>query len=81
MKQGEITYRFETPVYSGNILYVNLIARYSCVNNCLFCSKPETYGKENIYEQKAGANLFLSKSPSVETVIALIDKKIQKKDT
>lgn len=81
--KGKITYRFETPAYPGNILYVNLIKRYSCTNNCLFCSRPRTkqdVGKENIYEKKAGSFLYLSRSPSVERVLEEVDKDIKPSD-
>ena len=66
--KGKIAYRFETPVYPSNILYVNLVDNYRCVNNCLFCSRPKKerdIGKPNIYERKAGSFLFLPKTPSI----------------
>jgi len=79
IKTGKIVYRFTTPVYPANILYVNLIAKYSCSNDCLFCSRPRTtkkFGKPNIYEKKACANLYLPKSPSINKVMREIKKKI-----
>ncbi|MBW2982592.1 radical SAM protein, partial [Candidatus Woesearchaeota archaeon] len=78
-----LTYRFETPKYPGNILYVNLITGYSCTNDCLFCSRPRTkkdIGKPNIYEKKAGSFLYLSKSPTVEEVMCSIDSEIKEDD-
>lgn len=77
-----LTYRFETPVYPGNILYVNLIAKYSCTNDCLFCSRPrkKDIGKQNIYEKKAGSFLYLPESPSVEEIIKSIDSEIKEDD-
>lgn len=78
-----LTYRFETPIYPGNILYVNLIENYSCTNDCLFCSRPrkkEDIGKHNIYEKKAGSFLYLPKSPSVEEVISSIGSEIKEDD-
>jgi len=79
-----ITYRFKTPHYSGSILYVNIIANYSCTNNCLFCSRPRNkleFGKKNIYETKANANLFLNKVPSKAEIMSEIRKNIRKSDT
>ena len=79
-----ITYRFTTPRYPGNILYVNIIANYACTNDCLFCSRPRTkseLGKENIYEKKAGTSLYLPRSPSIDEVMGAIDEEIEKEDT
>jgi len=81
--QGKIVYRFETPIYPGNIVYINLISNYQCVNNCEFCSRPKTendIGKPNIYEQKAGTSLYLKTSPSVEQVIKAIESEIRDSD-
>jgi TatD family-associated radical SAM protein len=81
--KGNIAYRFETPAYPGNILYVNLVERYSCTNDCIFCSRPRTLeevGKTNIYEKKAGSFLFLEKSPSADEVMESIDAKIREDD-
>ncbi|MBU0959007.1 MAG: radical SAM protein [Nanoarchaeota archaeon] len=83
MKKGKIAYRFETPFYPGNILYVNLIKNYSCVNNCRFCGRPRNkkeIGKPNIYEKKANSFLYLSKSPSEKLVIEKIKEEIKKND-
>ena len=56
MVADRITYRFETPVYPSNILYVNVISQYHCTNNCRFCSRPRNGipDSDNIYEKKAG---------------------------
>ena len=82
MKKGKIVYKFTTPHYPNpNILYINLIARYSCTNDCLFCSRPrkkEDIGKGNIYEKKAQSFLYLSKSPSIKRIMDELDKKIKK---
>ena len=75
-----ITYRFKTPEYSGNILYVNLIERYTCINDCLFCSKPTKPETSNIYEKKAGTNLYLDKTPTIDEIMGAIDKDIQEND-
>jgi len=80
---GKIAYRFETPAYPGNILYVNLIANYSCTNDCLFCSRPrgkEEIGKINIYEKKAGSFLYLENSPSVNDILNSIGSEIRAND-
>jgi len=80
-----ITYRFTTPVYPENILYVNIIPHYSCINDCLFCSRPrdgrEDVHQQNIYEQKAGTSLYLAKLPSVDAIVHAIEQDIQVTDT
>ncbi|MFA6888498.1 MAG: radical SAM protein [Candidatus Woesearchaeota archaeon] len=66
-----IAYKFTTPIRPENTTYVNLIPNYSCVNNCLFCSRPRTperYGK-SVYEQKAGTSLYLQKVPTIEEIM------------
>lgn len=77
--KGKIVYKFKTPIYPANILYVNLIGNYKCINNCRFCSRPRTkkdIGKPNIYEKKANSFLYLKKSPSVKEVMNSIDKEV-----
>lgn len=80
---GKIVYKFISPAYPNpNILYINLIANYSCSNDCLFCSRPRSrrqIGKPNIYEEKANSFLYLKKSPSVKKIITELRKKISKK--
>jgi len=81
--QEKIVYRFETPVYPGDILYINLIEKYSCINDCLFCFRPRTkedVGKPNIYEKKAGSFLYLEKSPSIEELQKAIKKELKEND-
>ncbi len=81
--EGKIAYRFETPIYPGDIIYVNLVDKYNCVNNCEFCSRPRTekdIGKPNIYEQKAGTSLYLKKSPTTEQVMKAIESEIKEGD-
>ena len=81
--KGSIVYRFETPIYLSSILYVNLIQKYSCINNCRFCGRPRNkrdIEKPNIYEKKAKSFLYLEKSPKVETVLKEINKKLKKED-
>ena len=81
--KGKIVYRFETPVYPANILYINLIKNYSCVNNCRFCGRPRSkkdIGKPNIYEKKANSSLYLKESPTEKEVLTEIKKKIKKDD-
>ena len=81
--EEKIVYRFETPVYPGNILYVNLIENYNCINDCLFCSRPRTradIGKPNIYEKKAGSFLYLDRSPTIEQIMTSIDSEIRDDD-
>lgn len=81
--KGKIAYRFETPVYPGDIVYVNLIARYSCTNNCLFCERPrkeEDFGKANIYKKKVNSSLFLPNSPELEEIMWSIKSEIKEKD-
>lgn len=81
--EGKIAYRFETPIHPRNIVYVNLIDNYQCVNDCEFCSRPRTredFGKPNIYEQKAGASLHLKKSPTIEQVMKAVESEIKEGD-
>ncbi len=83
-RKGEIAYRFESSVSPGKILYVNLIANYSCINDCLFCARPrgkEEIGKPNIYERGAGASLFLAKSPSVDQIMDSIKAGVRNDDS
>lgn len=82
-EEGKIAYRFETPIYPGDIVYVNLVDNYKCVNNCEFCSRPRTQedlGKPNIYEQKAGTSLHLKKSPNTEQVMRALESEIREGD-
>lgn len=81
--RGSITYRFTTPYYPGNILYVNMIGRYACQNNCRFCARPRTkeeIGRPNIYENKAQSFLYLPRAPTLNQVIKAIEKDIRKDD-
>lgn len=78
-----ITYRFSTPIYPSNILYVNITPNYTCINNCVFCSRPRTkkdFHKPNIYETKAGTSLYLKKSPTLKEIITEINYNIDKND-
>jgi len=80
---GKVVYRFKTPVYPGNILYVNLIGKYGCFNDCRFCGRPRSkkeFGKPNIYEKKAGAVLYLPRSPSAKRVLESINREIKDND-
>ncbi|TKJ17609.1 hypothetical protein CEE44_03685 [Candidatus Woesearchaeota archaeon B3_Woes] len=77
---GNITYSFATPYDpKANILYVNVVPTYDCMNSCRFCSRTDAVkGEPNIYEQKAGANLYLPTAPSVEKVVNEIESKRKK---
>lgn len=82
-EEGTITYRFGNPFSPGSTLYLNLIAKYACTNDCLFCSRPRgesERGKPNIYESSAGTSLYLSKSPSIDEVMAAIASNIKSED-
>lgn len=82
-EEGKIAYRFSTPVYPGDIVYVNLVNNYECVNDCSFCSRPRTkadVGKPNIYEQKAGTSLHLKRSPTVEQIMQAVESEIREGD-
>lgn len=84
MKKGKIAYRFKESYYPGNILYINLIANYSCVNDCKFCGRPRTkeeIGRPNIYEEETDSFLYLPKSPSIDEIMADIEKEIKPEDT
>ena len=83
VKPGKIAYRFETPIYPGHIVYVNLVDNYKCVNNCSFCTRPRTkkdIGKPNIYEQKAGTSLYLKKSPTVDQIMKAVSSETKEGD-
>lgn len=75
--EGNIVYSFATPYDpKADILYVNVVPKYSCVNSCRFCSRTDAIkGKLNIYEQKAGMRLYLPRSPSVNEIVNEIDAK------
>jgi GTP 3',8-cyclase len=76
-----IVYRFETPEYSGNILYVNVVPKYKCVNECGFCSRQDAIaGKPNIYEKKTGCSLYLPRKPTIDEVMREIDREIKQDD-
>jgi GTP 3',8-cyclase len=80
---GAITYRFSSPAIPSKTLYVNLIARYGCVNDCVFCSRPRDeseLGKPNFYEAGAGVSLYLPKSPSTREVMDSISANILEDD-
>ncbi len=81
--EGSIVYRFSTPYDpKAQILYVNVIPKYKCSNNCTFCSKEDAIkGLPNIYEKKAGTSLYLSKAPTVEQVVNAVEKELQQKKT
>ncbi|MHC4479185.1 MAG: hypothetical protein ACYTEL_26485 [Planctomycetota bacterium] len=81
--QGKIVYRFTSPAHPANILYVNLIGRYSCPNDCLFCGRPRLGREEwhpNVYEQKAGTSLYLPESPPLYEVLDAIGEEIRPDD-
>lgn len=71
--QGSLLYSFSSPHRRGRkTLYVNSVGRFSCVNSCRFCSREDAIrGKPNIYEKKAGTNLYLPKAPSAEAILLL----------
>jgi TatD family-associated radical SAM protein len=75
-----LTYRFTTPVYPAEILYINCIPQYSCTNDCLFCSRPRHAPTENIYEKKAGTSLHLAQQPTVDEIIRAIEINIRPTD-
>lgn len=77
---AKIAYRFETPIYPGNILYLNLVSGYACTNRCLFCSKPDRKGVANIYEKKAGTSLYLERVPTLKEVMIAVDEKYKERD-
>jgi len=82
-KEGAIVYRYSSPIVPSSILYINLIARYACTNNCRFCSRPRgeaERGKPNLYEAGAGTSLYLPESPSIEEVMSAIASNIKSED-
>jgi TatD family-associated radical SAM protein len=75
---GKIVYSFATPKgRAANTLFINVIPKYSCPNNCRFCSRADAIkGRPNIYEKKAGANLFLEHAPQIDTVLEAVKKEL-----
>jgi len=81
--EGAIAYRYSSPAIPSKTLYLNLIARYACTNDCVFCSRPRGEAerdKPNIYEAEAGTSLYLSKSPTIEEVMSAIASNIKSED-
>lgn len=81
--KGKIAYRFETPAYPGNTLYVNIVPKYTCNNDCRFCTRPRTkkdIGKPNIYEKKSQSFLYLPREPSVQEIMKSIEREIKNSD-
>ncbi|MDD5022859.1 MAG: radical SAM protein [Candidatus ainarchaeum sp.] len=79
-QKGTLVYTFETPARKrGRILFINLIPEYDCINNCRFCSRKDAIEeKPNIYEKKAGANLYLQKTPTPDEILTELQKQIKK---
>jgi GTP 3',8-cyclase len=80
---GAITYRFSYPSIPSKTLYLNLISRYACINDCVFCSRPRgesERGKPNFYEAGAGTSLYLSRSPTIDEVMDSISSNIRPDD-
>jgi len=77
---GKIAYRYATPVHPAEILYVNVVANYSCFNDCLFCSRPGSAGERNLYEMEIGGSLFLPQRPTVEDILSSISSEIKSSD-
>jgi len=77
LKPGALTYSFATPHRRmGETLYVNAVTRYGCVNSCRFCSRTDAIrGMPNIYEKKAGANLYLPSAPLPEDIVREVGEK------
>jgi len=77
---GKIVYRFKE---SKNILYINLVARYSCTNDCVFCDRPkegQVSLQQNVYESVPG-ELYLSKSPGIDEIFAALETELRPSDS
>lgn len=61
-------YRFN----GSDSLYVNLVRRYACSNNCKFCSIPSKPGTNNVFEIMAGTSLYLSKASKLHEIVRAI---------
>ena len=74
----KIIYRYKS---NPDTIYLNIIGRFACLNNCIFCGKP-TCENENIDypEDIYGTGLYLPESPNIETVLANLDKEIKPTD-
>ncbi|MBN2121560.1 radical SAM protein [Candidatus Micrarchaeota archaeon] len=78
---GKILYSFSTPQQRGReTLYVNSVGNYACINSCRFCGrKAAMEGRPNIYEKKAGGNLYLPRAPLAEDILPLAKERIRKR--
>jgi len=75
---SNIVYRYSS---RSTKLYVNLIEKYNCTNQCLFCGRPQNdlpLGEGNIYEP--GFSLFLEKLPSFDKIIHSIESELKNSD-
>ncbi len=72
---NKIVYRFrEQYEQEKEIIYVNIIPRYSCINRCLFCHRQDK--KDNIYEDQVGYPLWLDRRPSPGEVVGALSSVI-----
>src|SRR3989338_5576550 len=72
-----IAYKFNMQHHpEKDIIFVNIIPQYACVNSCIFCERKRRVN--NIYEEQVGHPLWLERKPSIEETIEAIRGKINK---
>ena len=71
LTKGSIVYTFATPYRDrGKTLFVNIVPKYECTNDCRFCSRKDAIANlPNIYEKKADTRLWLPRAPPVSEVL------------
>jgi wyosine [tRNA(Phe)-imidazoG37] synthetase (radical SAM superfamily) len=77
---GNPVYSFKNPHQRRkNTVYINMVGKYKCTNNCLFCGRNAAItGKPTIYETNAGTSLYLSELPKTEDIITAVMPKLKK---
>ncbi len=63
---GKIIYHYHN---DKTVMYLNIVERYFCTNDCLFCDKKEI--------ESCMGDLYLEKRPTLEEIVFQIDKEIE----
>lgn len=63
---GKIVYHYHN---DRTVMYLNIVERYSCTNECLFCDKKKI--------ESCMGDLYLEKRPTLEEIVSQIDKEIE----
>lgn len=77
-----ITYRFSNSSHQKKTLYLNIINKYACHNNCIFCKRPtkKEERKNNPLEKHANHELYLPREPTIQEVMNAIHHNIRDED-